>query len=252
MELFQIIEEVVDDDLLFILKYGLIISNFITIFILLYFKSKKQHNQKEEKKCVLIVTAHPDDEAMFFLPTISYLNDKNYEVHLLCLSNGNANNIGKIREAELQKCCKYLKINKLTIINDEHLQDSMSISWPIEKIQKIVEDYILQNNIKGVITFDKNGISDHVNHIACYKAISTMKRIEDLKVFVLETTNILRKYSSILDFFVSSILNDNLMVNLNILKAWKSMQIHNSQFVWYRKMFVVFSRYAYINTLIKI
>ncbi|CAK86263.1 unnamed protein product (macronuclear) [Paramecium tetraurelia] len=215
---------------------------------------KKQWQQQldKEKKPVLLVTAHPDDEAMFFLPTITYLNDNNYEAHLICLSNGNANKIGKIREAELEKCCKYLSINKVTIINDEQLQDSMSVMWPIEKIQKIVEEYIAENNIKGVITFDNKGISGHLNHIACYKAISSMKRPEGLKVFALETTNILRKYSSILDFFVSSILNDNLMVNLNILKAWRSMQIHHSQFVWYRKLFVVFSRYAYINTLIKI
>ena len=41
MELFDTIEEILDDDLIFILKYGLIISNFITIFILLYFKLKK-------------------------------------------------------------------------------------------------------------------------------------------------------------------------------------------------------------------
>lgn len=41
MELIDIIEEIVDDDLLFILKYGLLISNFITIFILLYIKSRK-------------------------------------------------------------------------------------------------------------------------------------------------------------------------------------------------------------------
>ena len=62
-----------------------------------------------------MVTAHPDDEAMFFLPTITYLNDNNYESHLICLSNGNANKIGKIREAELEKCCKYLKIDKVCI-----------------------------------------------------------------------------------------------------------------------------------------
>ncbi|CAD8060953.1 unnamed protein product [Paramecium primaurelia] len=252
MGLFDIIEEIIDDDLLFILKYGLIISNFITIFILLYFKSKKQQNEKDENTSVLLVTAHPDDEAMFFLPTITYLNDNNYQIHLICLSNGNANKIGKIRESELEKCCNYLKIKKLTIINDEHLQDSMTATWPIEKIQNVVQNYIEENNIKGIITFDQHGVSGHLNHIACYKAISTMKRSEELKVFLLETTNILRKYSSILDFFVSSILNDNLMVNLNIFKAWRSMQIHHSQFVWYRKLFVVFSRYAYINTLIKI
>lgn len=92
-----------------------------------------------------------------------------------------------------------------------------------KKICLIFNRYIAANNIKGVITFDKNGISGHLNHIACYKAICNIKRTEGLKVFVLETTNILRKYSSILDFFVSSILNDNLMLNLNIFKAWKSM-----------------------------
>lgn len=79
-----------------------------------------------------------------------------------------------------------------------------------------------------MITFDKKGISGHLNHIACYNAISSMKRAEGLKVFVLETTNIFRKYGSIFDFFVSSILNDNLMMNLNIFKAWRSMQIHHS------------------------
>lgn len=38
---------------------------------------------------VLIVTAHPDDEAMFFGPTIlSLANRPNCTIYLLCLSNG--------------------------------------------------------------------------------------------------------------------------------------------------------------------
>lgn len=40
-------------------------------------------------KRVLIVTAHPDDEAMFFGPTILSLTKRNdCDVYLLCLSNG--------------------------------------------------------------------------------------------------------------------------------------------------------------------
>lgn len=40
-------------------------------------------------KRVLIVTAHPDDEAMFFGPTILSLTKRNdCNVYLLCLSNG--------------------------------------------------------------------------------------------------------------------------------------------------------------------
>lgn len=42
MGLLDIIEEIVDDDLLFILKYGLIVSNFITIFVLLFLKSRRK------------------------------------------------------------------------------------------------------------------------------------------------------------------------------------------------------------------
>ncbi|CAD8173305.1 unnamed protein product [Paramecium octaurelia] len=250
MEVLNIIEEIVDDDLLFIQKYGLLISNFITIFILLYIKSRRQQNDKEVmiivirqgKKSVLLVTVHLDDEAMFFLPTITYLNDNNlrssFNIKRKCQQN---------RKNMRSRIIEMLQIpkHKQTIINDENLQDSLSVMWPIE-------EYIAENNIKGVITFDEKGISGHLNHIACYNAIFSMKRPEGLKAFPLETTNILRKYSSILDFFVSSILNDNLMVNLNIFKAWRSMQIRHSQFVWYRKLFVVFSRYSYINTLIKI
>lgn len=39
-------------------------------------------------KRVLLVTAHPDDECMFFGPTIFRLCEQGADVHLLCLSNG--------------------------------------------------------------------------------------------------------------------------------------------------------------------
>jgi len=31
--------------------------------------------------------------------------------------------------------------------------------------------------------------------------------------------------------------------------AWKAMKAHNSQFVWYRKVFVWLSSYSYMNIL---
>lgn len=46
-----------------------------------------------------------------------------------------------------------------------------------------------------------------------------------------------------------SILADYTFLNYNVLSAWKAMAIHHSQFVYYRKAFVIFSRYAYINTI---
>lgn len=44
----------------------------------------------EVQHCVLLVTAHPDDEAMFFAPTILRLIEEGLRVALLCLSTGGA------------------------------------------------------------------------------------------------------------------------------------------------------------------
>jgi len=55
-------------------------------------------------KNILYIIAHPDDEAMFFQPSIVTLRDKN-KLFLLCLSNGNAEGLGRIREKELERSC---------------------------------------------------------------------------------------------------------------------------------------------------
>ena len=65
---------------------------------------------------VLLLTAHPDDECMFFAPTILALtNHRNDEIHgnirnsyehgqtySLCLSSGDADGLGELRKKELR------------------------------------------------------------------------------------------------------------------------------------------------------
>lgn len=34
--------------------------------------------------------------------------------------------------------------------------------------------------------------------------------------------------------------------------AWPALRAHASQFVWFRKLFVLFSSYVYVNTLIAV
>lgn len=36
----------------------------------------------------LLVIAHPDDEVMFFGPTLNYYRRRNGDLHVLCLSTG--------------------------------------------------------------------------------------------------------------------------------------------------------------------
>ena len=53
-------------------------------------EAKKYYDQFIKKKNnVLILTAHPDDECMFFSPTIKGLSRTDgIEIHILCFSNG--------------------------------------------------------------------------------------------------------------------------------------------------------------------
>ena len=64
----------------------------------------------------------------------------------------------------------------------------------------------------------------------------------------LETVNICRKFIGIFDIFLSLFFLTNVYVSMDLLLAFRAMQAHKSQFVWYRLLFICFSRYSYVNT----
>lgn len=55
----------------------------------------------ERSSVALLVIAHPDDEAMFFAPTVAALSAAGWRVRLLSLSTGSAGGDGAVRTAEL-------------------------------------------------------------------------------------------------------------------------------------------------------
>ncbi len=65
----------------------------------------------------------------------------------------------------------------------------------------------------------------------------------------LESTNILRKFSGPFDILWSLVRSGEVIVfNPNILLTIRAMRCHFSQYVWYRRIFIILSRYSYINT----
>jgi N-acetylglucosaminylphosphatidylinositol deacetylase len=59
----------------------------ITMMWILAWNLYRQPIHEFKDQTVLILTAHPDDECMFFSPTIQALNSV-ANVHVLCLSQG--------------------------------------------------------------------------------------------------------------------------------------------------------------------
>jgi N-acetylglucosaminylphosphatidylinositol deacetylase len=60
---------------------------------------------------VLLLTAHPDDECLFFAPTLLSLRAE-VELYSLCLSVGDAEGLGRTRRVELQSSLDVLGIEE--------------------------------------------------------------------------------------------------------------------------------------------
>lgn len=71
-------------------------------------------------RSALILTAHPDDEAMFFAPTILGLRNHGWDVSGLCLSLGDAEGLGEVRREELRKSYEVLGVEegRVDVMND--------------------------------------------------------------------------------------------------------------------------------------
>ena len=98
------------------------------------------------------------------------------------------------------------------------------------------------------------GVSGHPNHIACFHALQYLYTNgllpTDVQVFVLETVSLLRKYSSIFDFFLSSVRSTflNIASPKDVFSIYSAMREHRSQLVWFRYLYLVFSRYIFMGS----
>lgn len=91
-------------------------------------ESKK--SSKMSVKTCLLVTAHPDDECMFFSPAILDLHRQNVQVFILCLSRGNYDGLGDVREKEIVKSAAVLDVpeNRVQVLEDPYFSISTADS----------------------------------------------------------------------------------------------------------------------------
>ncbi|KAK9829581.1 hypothetical protein WJX72_006605 [[Myrmecia] bisecta] len=201
---------------------------------------------------VLFVVAHPDDESLFFAPTILAFKQAGMRVCLCCLSNGNAAGLGPRRALELKAACRFWQIDKYVIIDAPGLQDGLNTKWDAALIAEHIA--------RQVVSFDAGGVSGHPNHCAIYKGLLhyQMKLHAAASpgpaIWTLVTTGMLRKFSSLCDLplsLVESRGRQDIVCYIS-LRPWKgvcAMVCHWSQLVWFRWLFILFSRYTFVNTL---
>ncbi|KAF4307462.1 putative n-acetylglucosaminyl-phosphatidylinositol de-n-acetylase protein [Botryosphaeria dothidea] len=178
-----------------------------------------------EGKRIALLIAHPDDEAMFFAPTIQALTRPELGNHLkiLCLSSGDADGLGETRKQELLKSGMLLGLRNeddMLVIEDSNFPDSMSVTWNPKLLSNLLTKAFAPNmtttpttraptsTIDVLVTFDAGGVSNHPNHRSLYHgAHAFLKALMHrhagwecpIKLYTLTTVNIARKYASVLD-----------------------------------------------------
>lgn len=233
--------------------------------------SSAQDAARADKPWLLLVTAHPDDESMFFVPVLRAYDPARSFV--LCLSNGGFDGLGKVRERELRACCGAcfgLPTANVDVLDDARMQDGPSEAWAAADVAAVVRRKVAalvaqQRQAQAavpaldVVTFDEGGVSGHANHVSVHRGVlravadvgvgSDYADVAAVRFWQLRSSGLLRKYAGALPVLLGASAPAVLAVNASMRLSYNAMAAHASQFVWYRKLFVVFSSYTFVNVL---
>uniref|UniRef100_A0A1D1XPV8 N-acetylglucosaminylphosphatidylinositol deacetylase n=1 Tax=Anthurium amnicola TaxID=1678845 RepID=A0A1D1XPV8_9ARAE len=179
------------------------------------------------------------------------------------MSTGNADGKGYIRKEELYRVCAILKVppQRVKVLDHPNLQDGLKEQWQHNLLATIIGEEVNMREIDKIITFDSHGISGHQNHRDVHHGLCMLlqEKRPEVEAWELISTSILRKYSGPVDIWLSIFYSlywphgqTCCLLNTHPRKCYLAMAEHESQWVWFRKLFVMFSSYTYVNTLRKI
>ena len=208
---------------------------------------KEEHEEQGNE--VLLVVAHPDDEVMFFGPTLSGLRGR--KVHLLCLSNGGS----AAREKEFAGSCGRLGAASWSVAQFE---DGFGQDWAAEAVAAAVARQVRRVGrlrLRSVLTFDAHGVSGHPNHSAAWRGCRQWRRAEEPggpRLLLLRSVPLWRKYLGAAEAAATALLGgEECFWQADPLQAWRHMRdSYPSQWLWYRRLSVLFSRYTFVNTYV--
>ena len=183
---------------------------------------------------IACVFAHPDDEAFGPGGTIAKLA-KNNHIEIICCTDGNHQEKGlkSIRDKELLASAEILGVKHVHFLdfvdgelsNNKYAQLAQAIKAQLDELAP-----------EKVITFDPNGVSGHLDHIAVTSVINWLFPKLDYLKKVLYFTNPRRLTDKISDYFVyfpDGRLRTEVNEITDISDVWetkvKAMRAHVSQ-----------------------
>ncbi|KAG7094975.1 hypothetical protein E1B28_005773 [Marasmius oreades] len=255
-------------------------SFLLSIIAAILYRSASTHSafyDDSKRKHILLLTAHPDDECLFFSPTLLALRDA-AEIFSMCVSTGSSDGLGPIREEELHKSLDVLGVepSHRSILDHPDLRDNITIYWDSELLSNVVKPFVVNNDIDIILTFDDQGISGHPNHKSLPNAMRHMLHTftdseGPPRIFSLVTVPLPIKYVGILSPILAKIyifgaegLGVGVVNGVSLpqvtfvagideyVTALRAMRQHWSQLVWFRWLNVMFSRYIWVNEWVEV
>ncbi|PFH49579.1 hypothetical protein AMATHDRAFT_86365 [Amanita thiersii Skay4041] len=270
-------------------------------------QSNNVFTKQKYSRNVLLLTAHPDDECLFFAPTILALtgSDDRNKLYSFTLSNGDAEGLGETRKRELEGSLDVLGVGPehRRLVNHPQLRDNMTVYWSSDVIADLIRPYVVEHNITTILTFDHEGISSHPNHKSIPDGVKRLIQTYSLdapstpRLYSLITVPLLTKYNGVLSPILAKI---DLLCNRGVYylelafvrvlqmlgvpltsepgksnyaapattphfimpvfvsgikdywRAISAMREHRSQLLWFRYLYVLFSRYMWVNEWVEI
>jgi N-acetylglucosaminylphosphatidylinositol deacetylase len=222
---------------------------------------------------ILLVTAHPDDEVMFFSPLLDAARANGWRAEVLCLTDGAAVE----RRAELDAAARvFYFIPRVCEIAG--VRDGMREEWDLEAAAAVVSAAAALPHIAAVVTFDERGVTGHLNHSSARRAVARACRASAVPVFELVSLPFYHRFTGPCGFWLwvsgqtergeSSLPRATspprsppawpqraMFIRsphaFPCLRAHAGMRAHASQYVWWRGLWVIFSAYSYANVLLR-
>jgi len=213
---------------------------------------KAQRDFRPPTPALVLVIAHPDDESMFFLPTL--LAWPSTERTVVCLSEGDfIAGQGAVRRRELVSALHAIGGARDVVVGP--FADGPREHWDPAHVASFLRSVLSDDKALArstLVTFDAQGISGHANHLATHHGVlSFAAQHPPARLLLLQTPHWTVKYSSLVGAAALALAAPAGVVtaNANVLASIHAMQAHASQFVWYRRLFVVFFVGSFVNSL---